>query len=1275
MKKIFLIIACAVLTTALFSQLPKGANVTDENGLKQGEWIYWTTEESQFTEDSSESFYYRVVNYKDDKIFGTVKGYLKNGDIAFEAEMKSVFPDIWHGKATEYHENGSVYTKARFYDNKKVGKAEYWLEDGSYDSARVFMGLGVDLLKQDKLEFSIKNYLDAYRIYRERDGEDCKELVSVTGNLGLAYYYNHDFKNAEKFQKISIEKRLKLYGDSSREYGVALNNLALVYNSTGREDEAIDLIKKSLEIKKAVPDKNVVEYLTGMRNLASMLSTNGRYTEADSLYDIVEALTLKEFGNDNEEFAEFLIKKANHLKRTGKLKEADSLFTTGLEMFKKYKGAANQQYLNGMESHAQVYLMMQEYDKAIEKLSEVKKALTEQFGENHPVLYTYYNSMGVLYSDMRQYQKSIDCYQKAMEIVEKSYGNKNPQYLRITSNLVQNYVMLDRYTEAQELLDQLKKYYESSGKKDEKYASFLNTQAVLHQHKGEYTKAEPLLKEAIMITIDIYGNNNRFSLAALNNLASLYSTLGRYDESEKYYQEAVKIYESNDKLRKNYATVLMNYSELLIKQEKYDKAMELSKKASDIFKNEFSEDTITFLITLNDQGSIYFREKNYDKALEIYKRILVTKEKETYENKKDYAFYLRNYGISMLAMNDKKDGLKHILDAGSILKDFYGDKHKYYIVLQNDMAKAHRLNSMNDKAYENYNDVLRGTFYFVDELFPGMTENEKMLFWNTMKNRIEFFYSFGADYYKENNDVLKDMYNAALATKGMILEEKKKTLQRARGMSRVLTKWQAAREYWIKLVQNPALAKRMNINVDSVKQAANDLEKQMTSVSADFEAVFDTNKVRWQDVKKVLKEDEAAIEIIRFRTGALDFTDTVFYAALILKGKNNSPIEIVVLENGNDLEGGYFDRYTKEIISQRDNVSDNDKNINIMKKLYDVYWKKIDKKLEGINNIYVSPEGVYNKINLNSLISSKSGKYLIDETNIILITGVNDLVYSKRKKAPAALNVENRIELFGNPDFQSADDEKVLAASDNSINSPFEKEELSRIYRGGISPLPGTKVEIDKIAAEFKKIEWKANILSNKDASEDNLKKVKSPKVLHLATHGVFLEDVETNESIFGVEKKQYVQNPLLRSMLLFSGAGKSIAGLNPDIDPDRNIDINDNNMWAEDGILTAYETINLDLDGTELVVLSACKTGLGEIKNGEGVYGLQRAFQTAGAKNVIMSLWTVNDKTTQELMVSFYKHWLSGIDKKEAFKKAQTEIKSKYTLPYYWAGFIMVGE
>ena len=177
----------------------------------------------------------------------------------------------------------------------------------------------------------------------------------------------------------------------------------------------------------------------------------------------------------------------------------------------------------------------------------------------------------------------------------------------------------------------------------------------------------------------------------------------------------------------------------------------------------------------------------------------------------------------------------------------------------------------------------------------------------------------------------------------------------------------------------------------------------------------------------------------------------------------------------------------------------------------------------------------------------------------------------------------------------------------------------------------------------------------NKDqATESHLKSIDNPRVLHIATHGYFSAEI-INSSVDRV---------FLNSGLMLSGASHGLY----------NKRYNRPIEKGEDGILTAYEAMNLQLDGTELVVLSACETGLGTVKNGEGVYGLQRAFKVAGAENIIISLWRVDDQTTQKLLTYFYEGWLKHQDKHKAFREAQAQLRTEYLYPYYWGAFVMIG-
>ena len=211
-----------------------------------------------------------------------------------------------------------------------------------------------------------------------------------------------------------------------------------------------------------------------------------------------------------------------------------------------------------------------------------------------------------------------------------------------------------------------------------------------------------------------------------------------------------------------------------------------------------------------------------------------------------------------------------------------------------------------------------------------------------------------------------------------------------------------------------------------------------------------------------------------------------------------------------------------------------------------------------------------------------------------------------------------------------------------------------------IPQLPGTKAEVDAINKVLKSSGYQVAEFMQNDATEINLKSTTKISILHIATHGYFLKDVEKASWPIGVHADNAKENVLLRSGLMLSGASEA----------DRESASLEN---KSNGVITSYEAMNLDLQGTNLVVLSACETGLGEVKAGEGVYGLQRAFLVAGADAIVMSLWKVDDVATQQLMNNFYTNWTKTGDKQKAFKQAQLQLMTKYKEPFYWGAFVMM--
>ncbi|MBY0435363.1 MAG: CHAT domain-containing protein [Cyclobacteriaceae bacterium] len=288
--------------------------------------------------------------------------------------------------------------------------------------------------------------------------------------------------------------------------------------------------------------------------------------------------------------------------------------------------------------------------------------------------------------------------------------------------------------------------------------------------------------------------------------------------------------------------------------------------------------------------------------------------------------------------------------------------------------------------------------------------------------------------------------------------------------------------------------------------------------------------------------------------------------------------------------------------------------------------------------IYFSPDGVYNQINLES-IPTPDGKYVIDNSNIVMVSNTKDLYIRKVKKKTASTAAANSASMFGNPTF-------YLTAS----------------TRRDWTELPGTEKEINELQQLLKQKGWKTDEYMENTASEEQVKALDNPRIFHIATHGFYAKaedpslqkDLTENEAMMA-------ENPLMKSGLLLRGAGDVLAKTKY-------------NYNMESGVLTSYEAMSLNLDKTDLVVLSACETGLGEISNGEGVYGLQRAFFVAGAKVLIMSMFKVDDEATQKLILNFYRKWLTTGNLRQSFIDAKKELRVEYPDPFDWGAFMMIG-
>lgn len=405
-----------------------------------------------------------------------------------------------------------------------------------------------------------------------------------------------------------------------------------------------------------------------------------------------------------------------------------------------------------------------------------------------------------------------------------------------------------------------------------------------------------------------------------------------------------------------------------------------------------------------------------------------------------------------------------------------------------------------------------------------------------------------------------------------------------------------------------------------------------------------------------LKTNEAYVEIIRINKQSRKaiiapyiekvFTDSIYYGAIVIK-KNSIP-KFILIDGNNQLEKQYASNFKSKILNkQEDNES------------YHLLFEKIDEELKDVKKIYLVTDGVYNSINIESIYNPKRKEYLVDYLKIQQIQNVRSIMEEKKE---FKVSSTSKAILFGNPDYDLTIAKSII--NEFSLERGLDNELLNEIKSGvKISPLDGAQKEIESINIILKDSKTSVELFSKSTASEDNLKNIQSPDILHIATHGYFLSNDDTSktkQSIANLFNDNYKSDSYLKSGLLLAGAQNTLNGKQP--------------QGSNNGILTAEEVKSLNLKNTELVVISACETGLGDNLVGQGVIGLQRAFMIAGANSVIMSLWSVSDEKTQELMVLFYTNWIkNNMSKAEALRQAKLEIKKLYPQPYYWAGFVLL--
>ncbi len=771
------------------------------------------------------------------------------------------------------------------------------------------------------------------------------------------------------------------------------------------------------------------------------------------------------------------------------------------------------------------------------------------------------------------------------------------------------------------------------GEKHPDYATSLNNLAIYYSDLGDYSKAIELGKQALEVNREVLGEKHPDYATSLNNLANYYSDLGDYSKAIELNERALEIRkEVLGEKHLDYTSSLNNlaidYSnlgnfpksiELCLHLGNDSKAIELGKQAVEIRKEVLGEKHPAYATSLDNLAGYYGDLGDYSKAIELSKQAL------------------------------------------EIRKEVLGEKHPVYATSLSNLALSYYDNGDCKKAVEYLQEHTSLCQSIITSLFGELMTNLRATYWSQCDFVFTDLYP-SYSYYLQKTTLLcnaSDLYDkSALFAKGLLLTteiEMNRLIQESgdKEALNIFEELRSKKQMLQKLYAKP-IAERY-LNTDSLEHEAEKLEGLLlkrSKVYGDF-----THKLRttWKNVQAALGKDEIAVEFLSFNTNG----DSTMVVALTLRKDDKEPKMIPLFEQ-----------------KQLERVKD--KKTFYCQEVTDLVWKPMMAELKDVKRIYFSGAGIIHKVGIEYAPG-------MENYEIYRLSTTREIIDRKEKKSRKPSSRSSAV-LYGGINYETESNTGKESTATQDGRSRRLSVELHRAFidslgmRGSVLRyLPGTLDEVNNIQNCFNPRKYDVRILKGKEATEKSVRALSgdAPTILHFATHGFYYTESQRKEQDerrglrpIGESdiKKHYEDEALNRSGLFMAGANNALKGEN-------------NDMWEDDGILTAQEISKIDLRGVDMVVLSACETAKGDINQGEGVFGLQRGFKKAGAQSIVMSLWKVDDEATEMLMTEFYKNLCAGQDRHEAFHMAQRYVreyrtpngKQKFKAPSYWAGFIML--
>jgi tetratricopeptide (TPR) repeat protein/CHAT domain-containing protein len=1088
------------------------------------------------------------------------------------------------------------------------------------------------------------------------------------------------YTDQEEFFTLQLSESVKMvYGELDANYAVSQDVLGLLYMRLGDYVKAEDYFRKSLAITHAVVGTEHELYASSTENLGDLYKRTGEYEKAELAYREAIEIYGKTIGSESEKNARCLNALGVLYLEKGLFQKAKTCLLEALELRRNVLGEAHPDYATSLSNVGNIHLEMGEFLEAEKKLLKAAEIVLIALGERHATYASSIIRVGMLYEQMGNYLEAKSYYLKAKEIRELTVGLKSVEYAEVLGLLGRLNTHLIEYESAEnQLLESLRIKREVFGRNDVTSIVTLINLGALYLDMGALSKAESALLEAQQITVTKFGQNHPNLASIQNNLATLYANLGNWDLSLEHNMSAMDIIESIYGVNHpDYAKSLNNIALDFQNLQRLEKAEQYYLLAAEKTRAIFGEEHIGYAEILQNLGVLYSDGGNWNKGLDYLNHALKISKAALGENHPDYALLLSNIGITHTELKNFSAAEDHLLRALKIIRENYEEDDFDNLLLHYSISELYDIMGEYDNSVTFYNKTQEIFIRNLAKSFSFLSDIEKTNYLMSIRYIQTVISSFQYAFSNQIPILGATAYNLTIAMKGAILKERISMANQIHSSqdTSVLNDYNSYQLIMAELHQSKRSSTGIGNQMANQKRLKKDserIEKNLVRTSSEFAEMQKLGNLKWQDIQSELDDNQVAIEFSSFtyyRPGG-EFSDSTVYVALVLRKDDECPIMVKLFEEkqlDSLFQKGDHDReLIADLYRGAVAVGDND-GPSYGKRLYELLWQPLDSLLNEGDNVYFAPSGLLHRIALSAIPYGDTEQLLSDRYQLNRLSTTAKLVTDRDKKETRPKDIV----LFGGIDYEL----KPKAHESNKEDEVYVSRALPMdIDRGNTSwsYLPGTLKEIESIATIAGKQKINVRTYTGTNATEEEIKSLggkNSPTVLHIASHGFFFPDPERDleqdrmMQMMGDREQvyRYSDDPLNRAGLLFAGASHTWNG-------------EEVPQGMEDGILTANEATYIPLTNTELVVLSACETGIGEIKGSEGVFGLQRAFKAAGAEYVMMSLWKVPDQETSEFMQLFYGEYLSDHTIPDSYHYAQKIMRNKYPDdPYKWAGFVLM--